>query len=237
MNINVSITFGSKPKPYLLRARKYGDPVMVSLMGLDTGAMGTSNFQNVALFTEKGGFGAISQFQRLDYSAMQYLVDLQPKDAATLNQKMAFLCGERVTGAPDRPYWTRGGEWVDLYNGNTQVLFDFGTIVFGGQPVQVETANGSPKEYRFFAKYQAKASSEWITFYKLVGLRKADWTRPTSDLLSEGLMQVGTWADYPHNGYHDRWFSGVVLHPVWSELDYPSNNGALYIAKDFLEPL
>lgn len=236
MEINVSISISDAPKPTLFRARKYGDPIMKTLMGLDTGTMGTSNFQNIALFTEKGGFGAVSQFQRLDYSAMQYLVNIQPKDVATLNQKMAFLCGERI-GSPDRPYWTRGGEWLDLYNGNTSVLFDFGTIVFGGQPVQVETLNGSPKEYKFFAKYQNKTTSEWITFYKLVGLRKSDWTRPVSDLLSEGLMQLGTWADYPNNGYHDRWNSGIVLHPVWSELDYPSNNGSLYIAKVFLEPL
>lgn len=237
MQIQARVTINhTQPAPVLLRARKYGEPVMVELMGLDTGAMGTSNFQNVALFTERGGFGAVSQFQRLDRAALQRLVDLQLKDAATLNQKMAFLCGERV-GPPDRPYWTRGGEWLDLYNGNTSILFEFGTIVFGGQMVQVESKDGKPVEYNFFARYQNKTTTEWISFYKPIGLTKSDWTRSTTDLLSNGLLQVGTWADYPHNGYHNQWHGGTVLHPVWSQVDYPSNNGTLYIAKEFLEPL
>ena len=71
--------------------RKYGDPEMVRLMGLDTEWLGTSNVQNSALFTPLSGFGAVSQFQRLDKAALEYLIRIQPVDQATLNQKMEFL--------------------------------------------------------------------------------------------------------------------------------------------------
>jgi hypothetical protein len=215
----------------LKTARRYGDEIMKKLMGLNITDALTSNFQNIALFTERGGFGAVSQFQKLDRAALVRLVNMQPQDAATLNRKMTFLCGERTT-TPDRPYWTRGGDWKDLYSGaNLSILFEFGTIVFGGQVVQVEATNGIPHEFKFWGQYQNTPNAEWITFYKLVGLRKTD-TRPVADLMAEGLVQRGTWAG-SNNSYHDTWDSGIVLHPVWSELDYPCNNGALYLAKAF----
>jgi len=235
--ITARVTFPSVTPPpppagvVLKTARKYGDPVMVSLMGLDVEFIGTGNFQNIALFTERGGFGAVSQFQRLDRAALQRLVSMQPVDACPLNSKMAFLIGEKTVGKPDRPYWTEGGTWQDLLNGNTQVQFKFGTIVFGGQVVQVEAMNGVPNEYKFWAQYQQAPTAEWITFYKLIGLRSSD-TRPIPELQAAGLVQRGTWAG-TNNSYHDIWNSGVVLHPVWSELDYPANNGALYLAKAF----
>lgn len=212
--------------------RKYGDPEMVRLMGLDTKAMGTSNFQNIALFSTVAGFGSVSQFQRLDKAALDYLISIQPVNKATLNEKMAFLCGER-TGAPDRPYWTRGGDWKALRGGGLSILFEFGTIVFGGQKVKVETLNGVPVEYKCWAKYQETIKSEWITFYKLEGLRRADWGK-VSYATHPWFVQTATWAGYPDNSYHTTWNEGTIYHPVWSPLDYPCNYGALYIAKAFL---
>lgn len=212
--------------------RKYGDPEMVRLMGLDTEAMGTSNFQNIALFTTVAGFGAVSQFQRLDKAALEYLISIQPVDQATLNQKMEFLCGERI-GPPKRPYWTRNGEWKALRAGDTSILFEFGTIVFGGQKVKVEIFNDAPVEYKFLAKYQATSTMELITFYKLEGLRRADWGK-VSYATHPWFIQTATWAGYPDNSYHTTWHEGTIFHPVWSPLDYPSNYGALYIAKAFL---
>lgn len=235
MKASANITGQTSPtnRVVLKRARKYGDKFMVEKMGLDVAVIQTGNFQNIALFTERGGFGAVSQFQRLDKPALDYLMKIQPVDACPFNAKMEFLCSERI-GPPVRPYWTRGGDWKDLARGNTSVLFEFGTIVFGGQIVQVESVNGVPKEYKFWAQYQQAPAPEWITFYKLIGLRKTDWARPVADLMAEGLIQRGTWAG-SGNSYHDTWHSGVVLHPIWSELDYPSNNGPLYLAKSFTE--
>lgn len=249
MKASANITGQTSPtnRVVLKRALKYGDKFMVEKMGLDTESMTTGNFQNIALFTERGGFGAVSQFQRLDKQALDYLIKIQPVDACPFDAKMAFLCGQRTT-SPDRPYWTRGGDWKDLLDSGfvatiksfvksllgMTVSFEFGTIVFGGQIVQVESVDGMPKEYKFWAQYQQAPAPEWITFYKLIGLRKTDWARPVADLMAEGLIQRGTWAG-SGNSYHDTWHSGVVLHPIWSELDYPSNNGPLYLAKSFTE--
>lgn len=212
----------------LKRARIYGDPIMRDLMGLDTAAMGTGNFQNIALWTARGGFGAVTQFQTLDRAALQYLISIQPQDGQPLNEKMNFLIGERVAGAPTHAYWTEGGEWKDLLAGDTTVKLKFGTIVYGGQLCQAEAG-----ERVFTGQYQNTNRQEQITFYKPIGLRKSQWGRPVAEFMAEGLIQKATWAEYPSNEYHDTVNSGIVLHPVWSELDYPCNNGALWLAKAF----
>jgi hypothetical protein len=219
-------------------ARKIGDPIMIELMELDTNIMGTSNFQNVTLATPNGGFNAISQFQKLDYSALEYLVKIQPVDNATLNQKMQFLVGLK-DGTPDRPYWT-DIEWQKiLYNKVTPFVFNFGTIVFGGQKLRVKSVKGVPVERQFMCKYHGKSTAEMITFYEVVGLRKKDWGRPIAELRAEGYIQIATWATMGTNKYNELWHSGTTLHPIWSHLDYPVNTGAspLYIDKKFLEPV
>jgi len=219
-------------------ARKVGDPVMIELMELDTNIMGTSNFQNVTLATPNGGFNAVSQFQKLDYDALNYLVGIQPSDKATLNQKMQFLVGVKVTQTV-RPYWT-DIEWRKiLYEKVTPFSFKFGTIVFGGQKLRVKSVKGIPVETKFMCKYHGRDKAEMITFYEVVGLRKKDWNRPIAELRAEGYIQVATWAGMGSNTYHETWYSGTTLHPIWSHLDYPANTGAspLYIDKKFLEPV
>lgn len=211
--------------------RRYGDPFMMEAMGLDTEYLGTSNFQNISLWTNEGGFGAIDQFYKLNESAMAYLETIQPNDGYLI-ERMNWLCGLRV-GTPKRPYWTRGDDWNKYWT-----AFEFGTMVFGGQKIQVETfADGKPIEYPKWAKYQQRDKYETIIFYKLKCLRWVERFAVTH-LTHPHFIQRCTWATWntnPNNQYRDTIDSRVIFHPVWSPLDFPINNGAtdLYIAKAF----
>jgi len=230
------ITFTRKAQdtPGIFRAKKYGDPFMVEAMGLDTAFIGTTNFQNIDLFHPDpgAGFGGVSKFQRLGPAQMDYLKAIQPVDAGSFVGKMNFLCGNRdLTGRPERPYWTEGGDWKGTYT-----AFKFGTIVFGGQLVQVETdINRRPVVYTYTAKYQQRDTKEAIAFYKLVGMRWSE-RKAVSHKTHPWKIQKATWADWS-NGYNDTWQSGTVYHPVWAWEDFPANYpGPLYIAREFLEP-
>jgi len=226
------------PEVGIFRTRTYGDPFMVEKMGLDTAIINTTNFQNIDLFTPNDWFKSVSVFQKLSKTELDYLIALQPVDAGGFSTKMGFLCGERI-GPPARPYWTRGGTWQDLANGDTSVLFEFGTMVFGGQLVKVETdVNNLPKLYQFRARYQSETDTQvrLLDFYKLIGMRRAEMGKFTH-ATHPWFIQRCTWASWG-NTYSDTWNSGVIYHPVWSPYDYPTNNGnnALYIAREFLLP-
>lgn len=231
IQISVSVK-GNSPEPSgIVTVRKYGDPIMVNLMGLDTNYLGTSNFQNVSLFTRSNGFGAVSQFQELNKSALDYLISIQPTDAGTLNSKMSFL----MNGTRGRPYWTRNGTWN---NWGTATRLLFGTIVFGGQKCLVETdQSGVKKEYIFWGKYQQVDHYENIVFYKLKGL---PWSQHMNynPIDHPYYIQRGTWATWqtnPNNQYRDTWHEGIVYHPVWDAQDFPVNYGdrELFLAKEF----
>jgi hypothetical protein len=222
-------TFSSTPAN-LYTVRKWGDPAMKSLMGYDTDVVG-GNFQVVALFTPNGEFGAVSQFQILETTAMTLLQSLQQAgDGFTFAEKMNWLCND----GEGRPYWTVGGKWSDgLWS-----RFLFGTLVFGGQKIAVEMAGGLPVEYTFFSKYKTETAKHNIVFYKLLGLRLVDIPFVNSGAISHAthphLIQKAAAAN-TGNVYDDT-PRGTIYHPVWSPLDWTSNNGdALYIAKAFLE--
>lgn len=237
-----TLTLGNAPSapgypPGVFRARKYGDPLMVRLMGLDVAGLGTTNFQNIDLFHPDpgAGFGGVSKFQRLGQAQLDYLKFIQPVDAGTFGSKMNFLIGNRdLTGAPIRPYWTEGGDWDGAWK-----AFKFGTIVFGGQLVEVETdASGKPRIFQFYSKYQETTVKEWIPFYRLKGMKWAERTAVTHQS-HPWKIQRATWADWG-NEYVDTWHSGQVYHPVWDPADFPCNydggyGSALYIATAFVE--
>ena len=211
---------------------------MVEKMGLDTAGLGTTNFQNIDLFTQNDWFKSVSVFQKLGKDELDYLIAIQPVDAGSFSSKMGFLCGERI-GPPERPYWTRGGDWKLLHGGDTSISFEFGTMVFGGQLVKVETdVNNLPKLYRFMARYQSETDAQvrLLDFYKLIGMRRAEMGKFTH-ATHPWFIQRCTWAGWG-NTYNDTWNSGKIYHPVWSPYDYPANNGynTLYIAREFLLP-
>ena len=236
--MRVSFRLGVLP-PGVFRARKYGDPVMVRLMGLDVNIINTTNFQNVDLFHPDpgAGFGGVTKWQKLGPAQMDYLKSIQPVDAGSFSSKMNFLVGNRdlLGGRWERPYVTEGGDWKD----NNWTAFKFGTIIFGGQLVQVETdAAGKPKEYRFTSKYQGTSTPESILFYRLRGMRWSERYSVTHQT-HPWKIQKATWADWS-NGYRDTVQSGTVYHPVWDPADFPPNydggyGSALYIAAAFLE--
>jgi hypothetical protein len=238
MKLNIRFTSDTTPNlPGIFEVRKYGDPFMVAKMGLDTKILGTSNFQNVDLFTPKDGFKSVSVFQKLSKTELDYLMSIQPVDGGTFNSKMQFLCGERI-GVPSRPYWTRNGTWQELSNGDTNITFEFGTMVFGGQKIKVETdANNLPKVYYFDTRYQSESDTQIrpIAFYKLLGMRRSDMGKYTHQS-HPWFIQQCTWASYSENNYKTQWMGGTVYHPVWSPYDWNTNNGsnALYIAREFL---
>jgi len=214
--------------------RKWGDPVMVSLMGYDTNLVG-GNFQVVALFTPEGEFGAVSQFQILDQTAMNILQSLQFAEGSfTFDQKMNWLC----TDGEGRPYWTEGGKWSN----NDWTRFLFGTLGFGGQKIAVEKdSSGNFVEYVFNSKYKNEDGGRHpITFYKLEGLRRADIPLVNSGAISHAthphLIQKATAANAGGDGnVYTETPRGTIYHPVWDARDWSSNNGnVLYIAKAFV---
>lgn len=221
----------------VFRARKYGDPFMVRWMSLDTYVLGTSNFQNVDLWTPTNGFKSVGTWQSLGPAQLDYLKAIQPQDAGSFASKMAFLVGERIA-TPDRPYWTEGGAWNGAWTS-----FKFGTLVFGGQLVKVKTdAAGNPILSTFTGQYQTNDNTPHpIEFYELDGMPWAARNN-VSHATHPWWIQKCTWASYDANSptrcniYRDTWNSGVVFHPVWKPEEFPSNHGGrLYIAKAFLE--
>lgn len=236
--INATFTRSSSDTPSILSApapthtvRRWGDPVMVELMGYDTNQVG-GNFQVVALATHDA-MEAVQQFQVLDHTAMTLLQSLQIAEGFyTFAQKMNWLC----SAGEGRPYWTEGGEWAT----NDWTRFLFGTLVFGGQKIAVELNNGVPVEYVFDSKYKTDTSRHLIPFYKLQGLRRDDIPLVNSGVISNKthphLIQKATAANAGQGGnaYTDT-PRGTIYHPVWSPMDWTNNNGDdLYIAKAFV---
>jgi len=227
----------------VVTVRRWGDPELFALDGISTATIKVGNFQEVPLFhtlkdkPTHGEFNAITCFQELGKAEMDFLKKIQPDDSKAygfnLKQKMGWLVGAPDVRPPIRIYWSEKVTWDDP----NLKAFRFGTIVFGGQKVLVETdAAGHKMEYSFVGKYRGKEKSESIPFYKIVGMRKSEIGRPVPELLQEGKIQICTTASRGGN-FEDRYtetLKGVVYHPVWSPLDYPSNYGnALYLAKGF----
>lgn len=230
-SITVTLHASQPPAPQvdagLLTLRKYGDKRMAALMGLDTNFIQTGNFQNIVFYTPQGGFGAVTQFQPMDAQALNYLERIQPIDAVEVKRKLNWLGTGATSDNPNgRPYIFRNG------------MICWGTMGFGGQKIRVAVdANGQPIVTKFVAKYQQTQFTETIEFFTVAGMRRADMARPVSELITEGLIQHATEAFMnPPNTYNDHPQGGVILNPVWSPLDWPSNHGnVLYLAKAFCE--
>jgi len=227
----------------VVTVRKWGDPILYALDGMSTADIKIGNFQEVPLFhpykdkPTHGEFGAITSFQELGRAELDFLKKIQPDDAKTygfdLKKKMNWLIGPHNVRPPGQIYWSEDFGWDDP----KLIHFRFGTLVFGGQKVLVETDSAGQKmEYSFVGKYRKKESNESIPCYKIVGMRRAETGRPVAELLREGKIQICTCANRGGKGedQYTETLKGIVYHPVWSPLDYPSNYGnALYLPKGF----
>lgn len=208
----------------VFRTRSYIDPLMMELQGGVT----SSNFQVVKLASmDRNGvpfFNDIVKWQEPDY---QYLLEMQYDEGGefgSVAQKMNWLCNHDLdeSGTPSRPYWIKNGK------------FRFGTILFGEQSCRVEVdATGKPVEYIHRGKYPARLTDEWITFYRVVGMRRyemATVSHETHPWLVQQCTAIegGKGTDRPRGVVH--------FHPVWSDIDWPTNygDGRLYVAREFL---
>ena len=213
MNIKIRVNTPSFQDVYTLR--KWGDPVLIDLLGATTDNLNPpSNFQVIKTATigadGKPFFNDIKRFQVVDYN---YLKSLQYADDYTVQQKMNWLVN--VDGEGVRPYWMKG----------TSILY-FGPLVFGGQKVQLgETMSA-------VGQYPNRDRQEIITFRRLIGVRKnQNVTYKTHPHLIQHATEAGR--DNKYNEFP----RGEIFHPVWSDIDHPANygDGKLWIAVEFLE--
>lgn len=230
------------PAPHVTyEIRRYGDPFMVAMMGLDTEYLGTGNFQNVVLATWKNNvltFGAVSQFQALSDADCKYLASIQTPDAKTVAQKLNWLGIDNPKGG--RPYPSATDDAGNVIENR------YGTMVWGGTRVQLEIdpLTGKPREWTFTGRYQQEDKSKPmhpITFVKPVFFRRADMGRPLAELIAECKVVRATeaYASPPAplpNTFNDTPQGGIIWSPLWSPEDWTVNNGqnALYLAKEFL---
>ena len=221
MRVTIRLPQSAPPPPpsNIRRVRKWGDPVMVKLMGLDVNLVGTTNFQVVQLATVdtngRAWFGAVSQFQpNIDRA---YLRSLQhDKDGYTVQQKMNWLGEGSDKG---RPYFEKTSGLA------------FGTCVFGGQVIEID-----PKEYRVKCQYRNQNFDSYDqVFYRINGFRRSDIGKGYTFATHPNLIQRAT-AAYEDNKYIE-FPRGEIFHPVWDCRDWPANeqDGVLYIAAAFLE--
>jgi len=120
------------PPPPAWRVRKWGDPVMIKEYGRDVNMIGTTNFQVICLYVPNTGtWSAVTNHVVLGRAEIEFLIQLQqtygsgPADE-TFDQRMNWLVYE---GQGTRPYW--GGKW------KTATRFEYGTMLWGGQSVQI----------------------------------------------------------------------------------------------------
>lgn len=225
----IQISLGEPPSvdkypPGVFRTRSYIDPVMMELQGGVT----SSNFQVVKLASfDRNGvpfFNSIAKWQLPDYQFLKGLQFDEPGEFGTVERKMNWLVNHDLDegGTPSRPYWMKNGQ------------FRFGTILFGEQLCRVQTdEDGKPVEYIRRGQFPAKGYDEWITFYRVVGLRRHEMGSVTHEshpwLVQQcTAIEGGKGTDKPRGVVH--------YHPVWSDIDWTTNygDGRLYVAKEFL---
>lgn len=205
----------------VFRTRSYIDPLMMELQG----GVKTSNFEVVKLASfDRNGvafFNDIAKYQIADYGFLKGLQFEEGGEYGSIDRKMRWLVNHEGSG--ERPYWMKG----------TTTLY-FGTILFGRQLVQVETdGEGKPVEYVRRGKYPARDVEEMIAFYRVIGMRRwqmGDVSHTKTPWLVQQCTAIegGKATDTPRGAVH--------YHPIWSDVDWPTNygDGRNYVAKDFL---
>jgi hypothetical protein len=219
-----------QPSPALeakiYRIRRWGDPVMIAL-GFDINRIKTSNFQAVGLFNKLTGFGAVTNFIRIERDDIENLQRLQfaeERDGKLFSaaSKMGWLCSFR---GKMYMYDKEDDSW------ETSPRIRWGTVALGGNLVQVEG----------FEHFEVKLPGGAKAIHKmarLAGFRKTDWARPLDELLAEGLVHR-CYCVYKNNQFGDT-PKGIIYSPFFSPKDWLFNGkkelDALYIPAVYLEP-
>lgn len=186
--------------------RRWGDPVMTA-WGYDVNQVGTTNWQNIALWNEYTGYGAISNYLWLGRTEIEYLRSLQFDEVNGVGEfhnqdsKMNWLCRDK--GA----IYLDAGEW------KTIAKIKWGTTAIGGNSVTVEEY----RKQRAVDKSQGTHETD-VLMARVKCFRKADMGRPLDDLLAEGLVHR-CYCVYKNNQFGDS-PKGIVYSPMWSPLDW-----------------
>lgn len=205
--------------------RRWGDPVM-TLWGYDVNQVGTTNWQNIALWNRFTGYGAVANYLWIERVWIDYLRSIQFASENGVGEwhdedsKMNWLCRDK------------GAIYLDAGNWETLPRIKWGTTSIGGNNVTVE-------EY-------AIQRAEDKSIHKVVDLpmarvkcfRKSDIGRPLNSLLEEGIVHQ-CYCVYKNNGFGDS-PKGVVYSPMWSPLDWDFGGTqqpeAFWIPEALLEP-
>lgn len=219
-----------EPNPVLAskiyRIRRWGDPVMQAL-GFDVNKVGTTNFQAVGLYNKLTGFGAVTNFIRIERDDIENLKRMQFEEVRngrklTPKNKMDWLAAFR---GKLYMYDDKNDSW------EVSDRIRWGTVALGGNLVQVER----------FEEIEAKLPGGATGIHKmarLVGFRKSDWARPLNELLADGLVHR-CYCAYKNNQFGDS-PKGIIYSPFFSPKDWDFNGkkklDALYIPAVYLEP-
>jgi hypothetical protein len=202
------------------QVRKWGDPVLIDLLGASVNIVGVENFQTVKLASilSNGApdWNDVAKFQKVDN---EYLRSLQyDSDGYTVTQKTNWLgCNNQLEGRPSRPYWRIDN---DVF---------FGTMVFGGQMVLID-----PTPVYVIGQFPNRTNKETITLYRLRGLCRSDFAMVAKDP-DEFPFWIQHATEAGANDEYNPYPRGVIRHVVWSAEDFPPNIGNhLYIAEKFL---
>ena len=214
------------PGSNIYRVRRWGDPKMTRY-GFNTNEIATGNFQAVGLYNGETGFGAVTNYIRIERGDIDQLIDMQFDEIVdgrkmTVEDKMNWLCQLR-----GRIYMFDSGR--DSWQRSLQIRW--GTIALGGNLVQVVER----KEMDVKIPGEKKISRHWMA--RLAGFRKSDWSRPLDELLAEGLVHRCFVAN-DGNVFADT-SRGIVYSPFYSLLDWDFGGSkrpdALWIPFEYLE--
>lgn len=186
--------------------RRWGDPVMTA-WGYSTEIVGTSNWQNIACWTDINGHGAITNYLWIEREWIDYLKSIQFAGYNRVGEwhdersKMNWLCRDGHIAI-----YLDAGEWETLPR------IKWGTTTIGGNYVTVE-------EYRVRRVWdKARGQYADLEMARLRGFRKADRGRPLANLLAEGIVHECHCA-----GMGDTFVQtpkGIVYSPLWSVEDF-----------------
>lgn len=228
----------------IVYTRGYGDQIIVERSSLDTSLTGP-NFDHIDYWASAGikpngvhsaDWGAVTKFQNLGRSEMNYLSSIQPDDqyewGFTLDQKMNWLVGQEMS-PPDRPYWANN-KWSRDWT-----IFQFGTMVFGHNKIRAKTnQDGSLIIHKYLTEYQSYG--KWLVgdvdFIEVDGFKPYMMDKnnyPVEWLIENAYIQKATAANHhPRPNSIDYYPRGTILHPVWDVKNWKSNFGNnLFIPK------
>lgn len=213
-------------RPDVYRVRRWGDPVL----GRSVKDIGVSNFQAVGLYNKiHDDLGGVANYLRIPHADVDRLKALQVEDEYIdkqpdwRKQKMNWLCKPSGTIY----FWSAdSGDWTTL------PYIEWGTIQLGGNLVCVEAIE------TINVKLTNDSVKRPYRMARLRGFRAADWSRPLTDLLADGLVMRCFCAYLPNDKFGDS-PKGIVYSPFWSPFDWtfigPGHTpDALYIPIDWL---